>query len=447
MLTCGLKSRFTLRAFRSLLHLRRFFGVAESDTLEALLTESASSQQEVTDQLGYQVRRAVEMLIHSLDHIDKEREHALLATISEDGLYEAALTVMMRLVFLLSAEERKLLPSGEPLYDQYYAASTLQAQLRKQADLHGEEVLERRYDAWSRLLALFRIVYGGVQYEDLRLLAYDGHLFDPDRFPFLEGRAPGTNWRKVAATPLPIDNRTVLHLLEALQLLQVEVPDGGPMETRRLSFRALDIEQIGHVYGGLLDHTARCTAEVVLSLGKSGKHKEGMEIALSALEQVAAKGEQELLTFLEKQLGHSRNALQKACTFKPDVYQYEKLKRACADDTALLQRILPFAGLLRSDIFGHPLLIPAGSVYMTTGTDRRTTGTHYTPRSLTEPLVQHTLDPLVYRGPAEGWPQEQWQLHTVQEILDLKVCDFAMGSGAFALCIIASEANSDFVVI
>ena len=45
-----------------------------------------------------------------------------------------------------------------------------------------------------------------------------------------------------------------------------------------------------------------------------------------------------------------------------------------------------------------------GSVYVTVGTARRSTGTHYTPPSLTEPIVQHTLEPLVYEGPAEGLP-------------------------------------------
>ena len=43
-------------------------------------------------------------------------------------------------------------------------------------------------------------------------------------------------------------------------------------------------------------------------------------------------------------------------------------------------------------------------MYVTAGRDRRSTGTHYTPRSLTEPIVQHTLEPLVYIGPAEGCP-------------------------------------------
>src|SRR5947209_20625810 len=68
---------------------------------------------------------------------------------------------------------------------------------------------------------------------------------------------------------------------------------------------------------------------------------------------------------------------------------------------------------------------------MTEGTDRRSSGTHYTPRSLTEPIVRYTLEPLVYVGPAEGKPKEEWTLRSARELLDLKVCDMAMGSGAF----------------
>jgi hypothetical protein len=62
----------TLRAFHSLLHLRRFFGVAAPDTLAALFTASSKDQQEVTDQLGRQVRRAVEMLVQAFDQIDED---------------------------------------------------------------------------------------------------------------------------------------------------------------------------------------------------------------------------------------------------------------------------------------------------------------------------------------------------------------------------------------
>src|SRR6266702_979789 len=426
-----LEEPITLRALRSLLGVRRFFGVPDDETLEAMRTKSASNQQEVTDQLGYQVRRAVEMLVQSLDRIDKDRNRKLLRNVSEADLYEAALTVMMRLVFLLSAEERGLLLLGELLYDRNYAVSTLQALLREQADLSGEEVLERRHDAWSRLLSIFRVVYGGVEHQDMRLPAYGGLLFDPDRYPFLEGRAPGSSWQETPAEPLAINNRTVLHLLEALQFLQVKVPGGGPTERRRLSFRALDIEQIGHVYEGLLDHTARRATTPVLGL--FGSIANESEVELDSLEQLAKKGEQVLIDFLEEQTGRTLNAIKNALTVSPMSRRFSRadLMAACDNSQALFERVLPFAGLLRTDTFDKPVVITADSVYVTQGSDRRTTGTHYTPRSLTEPIVQHTLDPLVYIGPAEGLPQEQWTLRPAAEILELKVCDMAMGSGAF----------------
>jgi hypothetical protein len=239
-----LEEPLTQRAFRSLLGVRRFFGVADNETLEAMLAESATNQQEVTDQLGLQVRHAVEVLIHSLDRADQDHSRELLADVPETVLYEAALTVMMRLVFLFCAEEQKLLLLGDPLYDQHYAVSTLVALLQEAADQYGEEVLERRLDAWVRLLATFRAIYGGVQHERMKLPAYAGNLFNPDRFPFLEGRKPGTFWRDTPADPLPVDNRTVLHLLRSLQYLEMQG------EARRLSFVALNIEQIGHVYEG-----------------------------------------------------------------------------------------------------------------------------------------------------------------------------------------------------
>ncbi|GLV59775.1 hypothetical protein KDH_66000 [Dictyobacter sp. S3.2.2.5] len=423
-----LEEKVTLRAFHSLLGMRRFFNVEASKTIEALLAESASKQQEVTTQLGDQVRRAVEVLVQTLDRIDKDSGRELLRDVPETQLYEAALTVMMRLVFLLSAEERKLLLLEDPIYDHNYAASTLHQQLREQADQQGEEVLGLRYDAWSRLLAIFRIVYGGLHHHDLQLPAYGGRLFDPDRFPFLEGRATGSSWRETPANPLRIDNRTVLYLLNALQYLQVRV--GGVVEPRRLSFRGLDIEQIGHVYEGLLDHTVKRAQATILGL--QGSDKSEPEVALDELEQRAGKGEQALLAYLKEVTGRGEPALKKALELRLEKQQdRSRLMEACDNQHEIFQRVLPYAGLLRKDTFQNYTIITAGSVYMTHGSDRRSTGTHYTPRSLTEPIVRHALDPLVYIGPAEGWPEEQWQLRTAEEILSLTVCDIAMGSGAF----------------
>ena len=403
------EERLTLRAFVSLLTLRRFFGVADEDTLTAMLDESANDAQEVTDQLGLQVRRAVEILVRSLDRADQAADGVLLDGIGESKLYEAALTVMMRLVFLLSAEERGLFLLGDPIYDQNYAVSTLRAQLHESADRSTEDVLEHRYDAWSRLLATFRLVYFGSAHEDLKLPAYGGSLFDPDRFPFLEGRSIGA--------PPAVDNRTVLHLLDALQILQT----GG--EARRLSFRALDIEQIGHVYEGLLDHEARRAGEVVLGFNGSLEP----EIALTGLEQQA-----DVQKYLKEQTGRSSvSTIKNALAKQPDPERLRRLLSACRGDAALFERVQPYLNLLRDDEFDHPVVVHPGSVYVTAGSERRATGTHYTPRSLTEPIVEHTLEPQVYRGVADGLPPVQERLKSPRELLALKVCDMAMGSGAF----------------
>lgn len=180
----------TLQAFVHLLRCGRFFGNDDAK-LPALIDRSLKFQDEVTDALGDQVRRAVEVLIQALDKADQDRGRELLRGISEPELYEAALTVMMRLVFLLSAEERGLLLMGDGKYEAHYAISTLRSQLV----VEEPEILEKRKDAWSRLLATFRAVFGGIDHENLRLPALGGSLFDPDRFPFLEGRSTGTTWR------------------------------------------------------------------------------------------------------------------------------------------------------------------------------------------------------------------------------------------------------------
>ncbi|AGW92093.1 hypothetical protein N234_18830 [Ralstonia pickettii DTP0602] len=417
----------TLRAFHSLLRVRRFVGVAADSTLLALLKESASDQQEVTDQLGYQVREAVEMLVQSFDALDQESQRACLNDIAPAMVYDAALTVMMRLVFLFSAEERGLLHLGKPLYDNNYAVSTLQEQLQEVADRYGEEVLERRYDAWTRLLATFRAVHGGIQHQDLLMQAYGGSLFDPDRYPFLEGRTTGSQWRSTPAEPLAVNNRIVLHLLNSLQRLRTKA-GGGVAETRRVSFRALGVEQIGHVYEGLLDHTGVRATEVVL--GIRGTLKQEPEIALSKLEALLAQGEDKLLDHLREETGRSLPALRKEFN-TAGILDEHKLLLACNHDAALLARLRPFAGLIREDSFARPWVVLPGSTFVTEGTTRRSTGTHYTPPSLTEPIVQHTLEPLIFVGPAEGLPRDQWKLKSPKAILDLKVCDMAMGSGAF----------------
>lgn len=413
----------TLKAFQSLLGVRRFFGSPEG-TLDSLLERSSAFQEEVTDTLGEQVRRAVEILIQSLGRADQDRNGELLKDVEPKELYEAGLTVMMRLVFTLCAEERGLLLLGDPIYDQYYAISTLRSILREEADRLGVEVLERRHDAWSRLLSTFRAIFGGVEHESLRMPAMGGSLFDPDRFPFLEGRAKGTKWKEHSATPLPIDNRTVLLLLDALQVLEQK---GG---AQLLSYRALDVEQIGHVYEGLLECTVAKLSEVTIGLIGSQKVRHP-STTLRELEALNSQGTDKIVKHLAELTGRSATTIKKALEKDEDDSIFRRLIHACGGDEKLAGLLSPYVNLFDEDSWGTFLVYRAGSFAVVRGSDRRDTGTHYTPRSLAENIVEKTLEPVTYFGPSEGVERANWRLKTPSDILELKICDPAMGSGAF----------------
>jgi hypothetical protein len=412
-----MEERETLAAFRCLLERRRFLGVSDAETLPALLAAGLDQQEEITETLGRQVREAVEMLVEAIGRAGRQGGPAerLLADIEPDEVYHAAVTVMMRLLFLLFAEEKLLLPADSELYAESYSAGRLVDSLREEANLDGEETLEHRTAAWQRLLSVFRAVHRGIGHDQLRIPAYGGVVFDPDQHPWLEGRGEGSE----GDTVLPIDDRTVLHALEALQYVRI-----GD-ERRRLTFRTLDVEEIGYVYEGLLGYDAVQAMEPVVGLvGKAG---EEAEMSLSELEVIASDvGE------LAERMGISETRIGRLLAEPDDLHREQLLRIACSGDDALLQGVRPFASLLRPDLRGLPVIIPAGGLYATVSPRRRLSGTHYTPRDLAEKVVVRALEPLVYSpGPLETDDRAEWRRRSSEEILGLKVVDIAMGSGAF----------------
>ena len=410
----------SLQALVALLTRSRFQAEARKDQLPALFAESLERQEEVTEQLGRQVREAVELLITTLDQLDRESNGALLAGVSDDDFYAGVVTVMMRVVFLLFAEERRLLPSDDDLYVTAYSVGNLVEQLEQQDSLGA--VLRERTAAWHRLLAVTRAVYAGVAHEDLRLPAYGGSLFDPDRYPWLEGR-PDASTAAAAAHPPGVDDRTVLRMLRAVQYVVI----GG--ERRRLTFRALDVEQIGYVYEGLLELEVRTATETVLGLERPNKWpqkiKEDAEVTLADASTLKVKD------FTDR-TGWSAKKVQAALASPAeDPERLSGLHRAVTDPD-LAARITPYLGLFRFDELGLPAVTLRDGRYVTRSHRRAATGTHYTPRSLAEEVAEGALQPLVYRpGPLETSDSAQWRIRPSSQIKELKVADIAMGSGAF----------------
>ncbi|MGL5829382.1 MAG: Eco57I restriction-modification methylase domain-containing protein, partial [Angustibacter sp.] len=408
----------SLRALVAWLGRARFLGVPDADTLPDLLAESLNAAEEVTETLGRQVRQAVELLILTLDQLDADSGDTLLAEVDPDELYAGAVTVMMRIVFLLFAEDRRLLPSDDDLYLASYSVATLVNQLEQRAQLAGEQALEHRTGAWHRLLATSRALHGGVAHENLRLPAYGGGLFDPARHPWLEAADR-------------VDDRTVLRMLRAVQYVEL----AG--ERRRLSFRALDVEQIGYVYEGLLELEVRVAGELTVSLARatSGANawprcKEPAEVPLSAVTQWLAQVPPRLAGQLKARLGRTESAIEKLLIKALDEHESTAIARVVADP-ATRAAIKPLASVLHWRD-GVPAITLPGRRYVAPGQRRASTGTHYTPRSMAERVAAGALEPLVYRpGPLETADRSAWRLRPSAAISELRVADIAMGSGAF----------------
>ncbi|GAB3142759.1 hypothetical protein GCM10027161_31550 [Microbispora hainanensis] len=412
--------RDVLRAFVSLLGFDRFFSFPDSQRLPALLKASLDSQEDITEALGVQVRQAVELLVAAIGRAGVPDD------VTAHEVYRGAVSVMMRVVFLLFAEERGLLPSDNKVYATAYSAGRLCAELEQRAIEGSEEELENSHAAWHRLLALFRAVHSGVEHPRLTMHAHDGSLFDPDAYAWM---------------PLTIDDRTVMHMLRAVQY--VEVGSGKNRERRTLSFRMLDVEQIGYVYEGLLSFDGFRAADVVVGLvGKPGREEEVELHDLEALARTASGDLAEKLAEKYKDSGiGSVAALRKRLAPLNEAGALEATRRLLAvtgGDADLARRLLPFAGLLRDDLRGLPVVILPGALYVTESALRKNTGTHYTPKFLAEDVVKNALEPLVYSpGPLQTADRSQWKLRSSAEIVGgdghrgLKIADIAMGSAAF----------------
>ncbi|MET8378362.1 Eco57I restriction-modification methylase domain-containing protein [Streptomyces microflavus] len=412
-----------LRAFTSLLGVR-CAAIApkdregkDTDSLAALFTRTADDTTAVTKTLGKQVRAAVELLVAELSRLDREADGTVLEGVAPRTVYRAALTVMMRIVFLLYAEEQNLLPADDELYADSYSVTRLYDRL----DQDDANIADRWKAAWPTLLATFRAVHGGARHPDMWIPAYGGSLFDPKRFDWLER--------------LKVTDRVVFAMLDALIKLKRTTSAGKVTSTERLSYKGLDVEQIGHVYEGLLEHSAIRLPRDETRLGLKGKA--GVDAKLADLEAWSAAGHLQARTV--KLAGLTVKQFTSAIATEPTGAQIGTLDAACDNDPELAIRVRPFYGLLRSDLRDEPVVHPAGTVIVTQVGDRRDSGTHYTPRALAEETVLHTLDPLCFSPgspdgiprPADGVQPPEWRVRPASELLALKILDPAMGSGAF----------------
>jgi len=390
---CEVSGRPIFAALHLLLEEYRLFAAPPEATLPAILAESRRYQNLVSTRLSQQVLNALYELLRGFQAADDQSHGELLADVLDedpDHAYAGLLTVMMRLVFILYAEDRGLLAT-DAVYRDHYSVLGLFKRLRADAQRHPD-TMDQRFSAWAQLLTLFRLIHDGASHGALRLPPREGHLFSPDRYNFLEGRP----WRMVRVMgeridPPRISDGVVYRVLQDLLILEGE----------RISYRSLDVEQIGSVYETMMGFNLHVATGRSIALKPSKPHGAPTTIDLEALLQITpSKRAIWIRDRTEQKISGAALTALKAATTPEDVV------------AALVKKVSPTT----------PRIVPARAMILQPSDERRRSGSHYTPRELTEPIVRTTLTPVLEALGPHPKPEQ---------ILGLKVCDPAMGSGAF----------------
>jgi hypothetical protein len=305
------------RALYRMCHASRFiapqtaqFGLEVSETskvlcpLERFYKESIATGIKVGEDLRGQVRQAIETLGNGFLAASPELIRRLQG---DDALcqqfYGEILRAVYRVLFLLFAEQRGMMPGRDSLYAETYAIAALRG--RAEGDIRREDDFA---DLWEGLKVTFDMVRQGAP--ALGVFGYDGMLFAEHQTPLLDGRdlggesIPSSSMARVRhsvyekrhceeqrdeaishvargeiASPVARDdeflgdeacpepggrvegrsrtmrNSDLLHAIRDLTLIERE----GVLQ--RISYADLGVEELGSIYESLLDFTPRVTRE------------------------------------------------------------------------------------------------------------------------------------------------------------------------------------------
>jgi hypothetical protein len=146
---------------------------------------------------------------------------------SVDAAFEQALTIVYRVLFLLFAEARSLVPIWHAVYRESYSIESIRDLAERPGGSAG---------LWDSLRAIARLAHTGCRAGDLLVRPFNGRLFSPTRTPLAERR--------------DLDDRAAQRALLALTTRATR--DGAGRE--RIVYRDLGVEELGGVYETLLDY-------------------------------------------------------------------------------------------------------------------------------------------------------------------------------------------------
>ncbi|GIW40961.1 MAG: hypothetical protein KatS3mg076_1538 [Candidatus Binatia bacterium] len=371
--------------------------------IEEIERESREHAERVSDDLKGAVFRAAESLVSGLlaDAAARGRIHSPLELGERDLVTyrDAALLALYRILFILYAEARDPRLDEHRLYRQSYSATGLLEEVLLEP---GRAWPENRCALWQRLRALFRI--------------YD------------EGLPPVTPWQNIPPRGGDFFSRTtpVGKILDEALLSDHEVarllldlatttPRRG-VGRERVSFRELDIENLGAVYEGLLEYEPRVARETSFEVRVQGREyvlRPAELVRLCEQKNLALKGDRALLRGTEAERLAS-DPPEEAPEEDEETSAGEDLEEAGGQN----EEAEAPENLKRGATARIVRRFEAGNFHFAPGPARKGSGSFYTPRALVQDLVRHSLGPLVRERSAS-------------EIERLRILDPACGSGHF----------------
>ncbi len=452
---------------------------SDSPLLQAV-RDSRKGQSELSEALGERVREAVELLIQSHGEALKRD----CPTVDPADIYRAACRVIMRLVVILFAEARGLLPRDDAVYHDGYGLGGLHEALRRRSAAGRSQT--RSYGAWPRLLALFNLVRDGSHHPDLPVPAYGGDLFAPGSPEAADGLSRSLATFETACLREELLPDSLVHdLLERLTRTEVRIRQGrgSRLVSAPVDFSDLSTEYIGVLYEGLLDYELKTAPSddsvIFLSVG------EQPALPLARLEAMDDKALRDLFAAMKKTAGKKdaepadepnedepeNVGILPAPAAKHAEPSGDSDGAATTDDLrhatrtraeTWARRAALAAGLVKKPRRSKPqatflgpheealrkrasqlvsrVVLPGEWYLVRWGGTRKGSGSFYTRPGLAVPTVQRTLRPLAYDPPldANGEPDRHappanWTPKRPEDILSLKVCDPACGSGSFPL--------------
>jgi hypothetical protein len=162
------------------------------------------------------------------------------------ALLDESLIVVYRILFLLFAEARGLVPGWHPTYRESYTIESLRTAVERLAKPPG---------LWQSLQAIARLAHRGCRAGTLQVPPFNGRLFSPAHAPLAES--------------LELDDGAVR---EAMMALTTRTAAGG---RQRIAYADLGVEQLGGVYERILDYepVASRTNAPAITLVRAGRRK------------------------------------------------------------------------------------------------------------------------------------------------------------------------------